>query len=193
MFGYVVMNRPEIKFKDYDLYRSFYCGLCRELRERYGISGQITLTYDMTFVILLLSGLYEPPTKKGTSRCMVHPVRKQPVRKNKVTEYAADMNVFLAYYKCVDDWKDEKKLSRLAYSRLLKNKDKKAEALWKKKTADIIKHLNEISAMEKQEKRILIKYLDALGKSWRRFLLERGRMGTCFKANGVLSGKIYLF
>lgn len=39
---------------------------------------------------------------------MVHPVRKQPVRKNKVTEYAADMNVFLAYYKCVDDWKDEK-------------------------------------------------------------------------------------
>ena len=109
MFGYVVMNRPEIKFKDYDLYRSFYCGLCRELRERYGISGQITLTYDMTFVILLLSGLYEPPTKKGTSRCMVHPVRKQPVRKNKVTEYAADMNVFLAYYKCVDDWKDEKK------------------------------------------------------------------------------------
>ena len=29
MFGYVVMNRPEIKFKDYDLYRSFYCGLCR--------------------------------------------------------------------------------------------------------------------------------------------------------------------
>lgn len=52
----------------------------------------------------------------------------------------------------------------------MKNKDKKAEALWKKKTADIIKHLNEISAMEKQEKRILIKYLDALGKSWRRFL-----------------------
>ena len=63
MFGYVVMNRPEMKIKDYDLYRSFYCGLCRELRERYGISGQITLTYDLTFVILLLSGLYEPPTQ----------------------------------------------------------------------------------------------------------------------------------
>lgn len=149
MFGYVVMNRPEMKIKDYDLYRSFYCGLCRELRERYGISGQITLTYDLTFVILLLSGLYEPPTKKGTSRCIVHPVRKQPVRKNQITEYAADMNVFLAYYKCVDDWKDEKKFSRLAYSRLLENKDKKAEALWKKKTSVIICHLNEISAMEK--------------------------------------------
>ena len=38
MFGYVVLNKPEIKFKDFDMYRSFYCGLCRELRERYGIS-----------------------------------------------------------------------------------------------------------------------------------------------------------
>ena len=173
MFGYVVMNRPEIKFKDYDLYRSFYCGLCRELRERYGISGQITLTYDMTFVILLLSGLYEPPTKKGTSRCMVHPVRKQPVRKNKVTEYAADMNVFLAYYKCVDDWKDEKKLSRLAYSRLLKNKDKKAEALWKKKTAVIIKHLNEISAMEKAGETDIDKISGCFGKIMEEILAWR--------------------
>lgn len=149
MFGYVVMNRPEMKIKDYDMYRSFYCGLCRELRERYGITGQLTLTYDMTFVIMLLSGLYEPPIKVGTSRCIVHPVRKQPVRKNEVTEYAADMNVFLAYYKCVDDWKDEKKVLRLAYSKLLKNKDKKAEALWKKKTDAIVGYLNEISAMEK--------------------------------------------
>ena len=54
MFGYVTVNKPEIKFKDFDVYRSFYCGLCRELRERYGILGQISLTYDMTFVVLLL-------------------------------------------------------------------------------------------------------------------------------------------
>ncbi len=54
MFGYIVMNKPEIKMKDFDMYRTFYCGLCRELREKYGISGQITLSYDMTFVILLL-------------------------------------------------------------------------------------------------------------------------------------------
>ena len=92
MFGYVVMNKPEIKFKDFDLYRSFYCGLCRELKSKYGISGQISLTYDMTFVVILLSALYEPPTQKGSTRCIIHPVCKQPVRRNTVTEYAADMN-----------------------------------------------------------------------------------------------------
>ena len=118
MFGYVVMNKPEIKFKDFDMYRSFYCGLCRELKERYGLSGQITLTYDMTFVILLLSGLYEPPTKKGLTRCIVHPVRRQPVRKNAITEYAADMNIFLTYYKCKDDWNDERSILGLAFRQI---------------------------------------------------------------------------
>ena len=163
MFGYVVMNKPEMKFKDFEMYRSFYCGLCRELRERYGISGQITLTYDMTFVILLLSGLYEPPTKKGTTRCIIHPVQSQTVRKNVITEYAADMNVFLTYYKCVDDWKDDKNLAKLALGRLLKNKDRKAEALYRKKTKAIIHDLDELSAMEKAGEKNLDKMAGCFG------------------------------
>ena len=150
MFGYVVMNKPEIKFKDFDMYRSFYCGLCRELKERYGLSGQITLTYDMTFVILLLSGLYEPPTKKGSTRCIVHPVRRQPVRKNAITEYAADMNIFLTYYKCKDDWNDERSIPGLVFGKLLEGKEKKSEKLWSKKVQTIVSCLDELSELEKE-------------------------------------------
>ena len=150
MFGYVVMNKPEIKFKDFDMYRSFYCGLCRELKERYGLSGQITLTYDMTFVILLLSGLYEPPTKKGSTRCIVHPVRRQPVRKNAITEYAADMNIFLTYYKCKDDWNDERSIPGFAFGKLLEGKEKKSEKLWGKKVQTSVSCLDELSALEKE-------------------------------------------
>ena len=164
MFGYVVMNKPEIKFKDFDLYRAFYCGLCRELRERYGIPGQITLTYDMTFVILLLSGLYEPPTYRGTTRCIMHPVRKQAVRKNEITEYAADMNVFLAYYKCLDDWKDDRKVIRLAMAKLLERDDRKAETAFRNKTARVVKLLKELSAMEKAGEKDLDKMAGWFGR-----------------------------
>lgn len=150
MFGYVTVNKPEIKFKDFDMYRSFYCGLCRELKERYGLSGQITLTYDMTFVILLLSGLYEPPTKKGSTRCIVHPVRRQPVRKNAITEYAADMNIFLTYYKCKDDWNDERSIPGFAFGKLLEGKVKKSEKIWSKKVQTIVSCLDELSALEKE-------------------------------------------
>ena len=40
--------------KDFDMYRTFYCGLCRELREKYGISGQITLSYDYELLVIML-------------------------------------------------------------------------------------------------------------------------------------------
>ena len=149
MFGYVVMNKPEIRFKDFDLYRSFYCGLCRELREKYGISGQITLTYDMTFVVVLLSALYEPPTQKGTTRCVIHPVCKQPVRKNAATEYGADMNVLLTYYKCMDDWEDEKKFAALGYGKILQRKNNWLSYRYPEKAEKIRKLLEKLSQMEK--------------------------------------------
>ena len=111
MYGYVIVNKPELKFKEYDRYRSYYCGLCDILREQYGIRGQVSLSYDMTFLVILLTGLYEPQTAYLEKRCIIHPVAKHPVRKNEVTSYVADMNVLMAYYKCVDDWKDEKKVT----------------------------------------------------------------------------------
>ena len=29
MFGYIVINKAEMKFKDFDMYQSYYCGLCK--------------------------------------------------------------------------------------------------------------------------------------------------------------------
>ena len=77
MFGYIAINKAEMKFRDFDIYHAYYCGLCKDLKERYGRSGQITLSYDMTFLIILLSGLYEPPAEDSIrnvplSLCRVH-------------------------------------------------------------------------------------------------------------------------
>lgn len=173
MFGYVTINKPEIKFKDYDVYRSFYCGLCRELRERFGITGQLTLTYDMTFVILLLSGLYEPKTCVGTTRCVMHPVRKQPVRKNEFTEYAADMNVLLSYYKCLDDWKDEKKVSRLSYAKLLEHSCEQLRHTYAGKSEVLISRLEELSGLEKKGETDVDRVSGCFGKIMEEILVYR--------------------
>ena len=107
MFGYVQIRKPELKIKDYDTYHSFYCGLCHILYERFGIRGQVTLTYDMTFLVLLLSSYYESEVKTEKRRCIVHPVRTHLERYTKITEYGADMNVLLTYFHFVDDKQDE--------------------------------------------------------------------------------------
>ncbi|MBQ1310511.1 MAG: hypothetical protein IIY55_01585 [Blautia sp.] len=163
MFGYVMINKPEIRFKDFDIYRSYYCGLCRELKERGGIPGQLSLTYDMTFVILLLSGLYEPKTLKGTTHCAVHPLTSCEVRKNTFTEYAADMNLLLTYYKCMDDWKDERKLLQRSYARILRGKEKKLEKNYEKKVNYIVSCLDRLSQMEKDGENDLDKLAGAFG------------------------------
>lgn len=112
MFGYIIVNKQEMKFKEFDLYQSYYCGFCQALKERYGKRGQLTLSYDMTFVILLLTSLYEPDTIQSACKCIAHPFEKHPTRSNEFTQYAADMNLLLSYYKCLDDWQDERKVNK---------------------------------------------------------------------------------
>ncbi len=150
MFGYVVVNRQELKIRELDLYKSYYCGLCRELKERFGIAGQISLNYDVTFALLFLSALYEPPVQRGTTRCAVHPVMKQTVRRNEITAYAADMNILLSYYKCMDDWTDEKKLMKRGYAATLQTAVNRLEKQYPGKSAKIRKSLKTLSDYEKQ-------------------------------------------
>lgn len=194
MFGYIVINKPEMKFKDFEVYRSFYCGLCRELREKYGIAGQMSLNYDMTFVILLLSGLYEPPVQKGTTRCIIHPVVRQPVRKNEITEYAADMNLLLTYYKCMDDWKDEKKYSRLGYAKLLEGGNKKMKVRYQEKTEKIISLLDRLSMWEKAGETDIDKMAGCFGRIMEEiFAFRQDNWEPTLRRMGFYLGKfIYL-
>ena len=96
MYGYVVVNKPELKIKEYDMYRSYYCGLCEELLSDYGINGQISISYDMTFLLVLLTGLYEPDTTYKEARCIAHPVHKHPVRRNKISAYSQKARIIKA-------------------------------------------------------------------------------------------------
>ncbi len=148
MFGYIVINKDELKIKDYNLYRSFYCGLCQELKKDFGLQGQISLSYDMTFIILLLTALYEEELKHDTCKCIAHPFEKHPVSSNCFTSYAADMNLILTYYKCLDDWNDEKKLSRKIYSDTLSKAMKRLRNKYPGKVQIISDNLQAIADCE---------------------------------------------
>ena len=149
MFGYVIVNKQELKFREFDLYQSYYCGLCRKLKEKFGVRGQLTLTYDMTFLILLLSGLYEEKDERSSCKCIAHPLESHVTRTNGFTEYAADMNVLLGYYQCMDDWNDEKKVLKRGYAGLLKKACAGVEARYPKK-AEVIR--TELAGLHEYEK-----------------------------------------
>ena len=149
MFGYIIVNKAEMKFKEYDVYQSYYCGICRDLKKKYGICGQLTLSYDMTFLAILLTGLYEPQTRRGSAKCAAHPFERHVTRNNIFTEYAADMNMILAYYKCLDDWEDERKVTKLIFGRLLEGKSEKLKRAYAEKIRRIAQFMQDFSETEK--------------------------------------------
>lgn len=151
MFGYITINQAELKFKEYDIYHAFYCGICRDLKCRYGLAGQLSLSYDMTFLAILLTGLYEPETIRGDRKCIVHPLERHPTRNNVFTEYAADMNVLFTCYKCNDDWEDERKFRKLVYGRLLEGKTGRLKREHREKVRKISLLMQEFSEAEKSQ------------------------------------------
>lgn len=149
MFGIVTIDQPEMRFKDFYLYRSYYCGLCVDLKKQYGDKGRITLGYDMTFLTILLSGLYDTETSIQNDRCIAHPFKKREKRRNRFSSYAADMNILLTYYKCMDDWIDERKYSRRIYAGLIR-RDVERTASKYPEIAEVMRtQLSSLSKMEK--------------------------------------------
>ena len=137
MFGYINVNGAQLSEENKKIYQSYYCGLCRKLKEFCGKKGQALLNYDMTFLVMLLSSLYEPQTDFTREGCVTHLFMKQGISKNEITQFGADMTILLTAYKCEDDWQDEKKLSRKLYESALHGRMSKVKEKYRDK-AEII-------------------------------------------------------
>ena len=148
MFGYIVVNEQELKIREFHLYRSYYCGICMDLKEQYGQTGRLTLSYDTAFLALLLTSLYEPGETERTIRCAVHPFEKHKVRQNEYTRYAADMGIILSYYSCLDDWDDERDAKKKMMAAALKKKCEAASRRYPEKAALIKEKLRELHELE---------------------------------------------
>ncbi len=148
MFGYVVINKPEMKIRDFNRYQAFYCGLCRTLKRRFGVRGQLSLNYDFTFLSILLSSLYEPQSNECQCKCVAHPFEQRTSISNEVLDYAADMNLIFTYLKCRDDWMDDKKISSGLYSGQISGYYRKLEKKYEEKTANMKAGLDVLSGLE---------------------------------------------
>lgn len=173
MFGYVTINKPELKIKDYERYHAYYCGLCKTLKEKYGRIGQMTLTYDMTFLIILLTSLYEQKPNHQTSRCVVHPIKKQSMLTNEITEYASDMNIALSYHHLVDDWEDEKSVKGFMGAQLIKRKYKEIEKKYPRQVKVIEESLNALKKCEERKERNLDEVSRCFGELMAEFFVYR--------------------
>ncbi|MBR6428564.1 MAG: hypothetical protein IKS43_02780 [Clostridia bacterium] len=113
MFGYITPFVPELKMRDNELYRAYYCGLCRALG-RYGLGSKLSLTYDGAFAAALLTAAAGAEPEFERRSCAMHPTRGRvpTVKEGPVIDYCAAVCVLLAKYKLLDDARDGRPLRR---------------------------------------------------------------------------------
>lgn len=113
MFGYVKVLKDELKIKDYNIYRAYYCGLCHELGKRHNQLVRLGLNYDLTFLAIILDALSSENTRFCQKGCVKRISKRKTVCSNAALKYAADMNVLLAYFKLKDDIHDNKSVKAM--------------------------------------------------------------------------------
>lgn len=109
MFGYIRPCKPEMLVKEYELYKSAYCSLCKHLGKNFGLLSRLTLSYDATFLAMFHMALKKeecPGFTKG--RCVVNPMKKCAYCKGGEDSFlfAGAVSILMTYYKIRDDIHD---------------------------------------------------------------------------------------
>ena len=147
MLGVMTVRKEELRFREFDRYRGFYCGLCRAIGKRCGKVCRMALSFEMTFAAMLLTALYEPETAQEEHRCAFHPIHRRLMLHNEAIDYCADLSALISYYDLRDGWEDERRVDRLAESALLKTAAERAgAALPRQRQAveDYVRQLHEV-------------------------------------------------
>ena len=111
------------------------------------------LSYDMTFVVVLLTGLYELENKEKQFTCPMHPTKKQTAFENEITDYCAAVNVMLAYHNLVDDWKDDKSYSKMTFASIIRKDYERFAEQYPRQVKAIEEYMEKLAAYEKQEEK----------------------------------------
>lgn len=150
MFGYVTPCKMELKIKDFEKFKAYYCGLCTTIKKNFGNLPRLALNYDMTFLAVLLDSLNNDDIKIEKYFCSFHPTQKRVILiENSPIEYAAFCNVILAYYKLLDNADDDNSKLSKVYSAILSVYLKKAPKKYKTNSDYIKISLKQLSIIEK--------------------------------------------
>ena len=107
MFGYVRADTPYLFIKDDALYRAMYCGVCKGIAEVCGHSARIGLSYDITFLSVLLHNIAGIDVQIEKQHCLTHCIRTRMMANvDEITRKLGAFNTLLAYYKYTDDIDD---------------------------------------------------------------------------------------
>ncbi|MEA5047216.1 MAG: DUF5685 family protein [Eubacteriales bacterium] len=166
MFGYIRPLECELKVREQAEYRGYYCGLCKTIGARYGPLERLTLSYDCAFLAALLSAISGGGGfTRGNCGPRCYRGKRPIANRSDALDYAADVNVLLAWYQAADDVADEKSAKALAARAALRRAYRKAAKLHPALDDAIRRNMERLKAYEAERIASTDEPSDAFGKT----------------------------
>ena len=164
MLGYVTIEKPELKMKEFELYSGYYCGVCKSISRRHGQLPRFVLSYDAAFLGLVMAGVNDDKNEISREHCLIHPIAEKTIVRNKGIDYAADVMLILAWFNLLDDARDEGKIYAKAATGLLKGKFTELKNMYPELVGKIETQLAELAALEKDRCRNIDQVAESFAK-----------------------------
>ncbi|MBQ1616723.1 MAG: hypothetical protein II086_05650, partial [Ruminococcus sp.] len=89
------------KVREWEAYKSVYCGLCRQMGRDYSFLSRLALSYDCTYYAMLIMSVRRSCTGFDSGRCRFNPLKKCGFAHCMDESYskAAALSVISVYYK----------------------------------------------------------------------------------------------
>lgn len=170
MFGYVKIYKPELKFKEYELYRGIYCSLCKQLGKSYGLFSRFILNYDFTLLSVFLLATKEKETEFEKSHCSFCPAKKclSCKKPDNTLEFCSAISIITAYHKVRDNYEDGSFTEKLKSFFLLpyfKSKYKKASECYPEISEEILNQMLKQKEIENKKTTSIDLAADASAKA----------------------------
>lgn len=155
MFGYITPFKNELKIKDLESFRAYYCSICANIKNKFGNLPRLGLNYDTTFFAVLLDSLSPNTNEIISTSCIRHPLSKRDfIASSNAVDYASDLNICLLYYKILDDTMDDNSISSKILLKAIKPYYKKVTF---NNISNILdKNLSTLNEMEQSNKTYLL-------------------------------------
>ena len=121
MFGYLKLYENGKSAKLLSVYRRHYCSLCHSLWTFYGFRSRFLLSYDLTFLCILLK---LPVVINTSTKTMC--IRKREISEEESWKRMAAISLLMISQKLEDDIHDENSIKAKCVKRLFEKSFKKA-------------------------------------------------------------------
>lgn len=169
MFGYIRACKPEMRIKEFEMYKTVYCSLCKELGKSYGPFARLTLSYDFTFLALLNMSLKKDFCGTERKLCKCNPLKKCTyLKEGSDLEMPAAAAMIMLYYKLLDNIADEKGFKKIGYILIkpfFKSAHKKAAKSYPDIEKIVAEYICEQQALEKDNCQSIDKAADPTAKA----------------------------